>query len=273
MICEHPFYSDKILDCFGDRIAIPCGHCAPCIVNKQQSLCDRMLLESFYHPVMSFVTLTYDDDHLRIFPGSDRATLCREDLHRYLDVIRHYKLPKFSYFCCGEYGDRFSRPHYHCIFFGLDYQLHRSFFEDHWKFGSILSLPVSSGSFRYVAKYVSSPSDSQTFQDYGVEPPFHIMSRGLGTKGFIDGLNNLRADGTFVLRNKVFYMPRYYFNKLVDFNDQFVVDHENSYASKLRSSSFEASRFGLSFKDYDSLLRSSSADALRSKSLNKKSSL
>lgn len=272
MLCEHPWHKKGVNDVFGDPIDIPCGKCPACIVNKQQELVDRMLCEYNLHNQFSFVTLTYDDSHLHISQRSKKPTLCREDLHKYLDVIKHYKaLPKFSYFAAGEYGDKFSRPHYHVIFFGLDYIQHKKFLDSHWKHGSIKVLPVTSSAFRYVSKYISSPSAKETFLDYGVEPPFHLMSKSFGASMYEKHIDEIAKHGFFLLGNRRIEVPRYYYNKLVPFNDLVVLQRETELAEKQRKLSFEANSSHLSVPVYLAQKRRITSSQLRAKSINSKS--
>lgn len=68
------------------------------------------------HDDNSFVTLTYNDDHLP--PG---GTLVKSDFQLFMKRLRK-KLSARSvqvrYFQCGEYGETTQRPHYHAILFG-----------------------------------------------------------------------------------------------------------------------------------------------------------
>lgn len=100
-------------------------------------------------------------------------SLCRLDVRMWLKKSRiQYKrdfgkpLPDFSYAFCGEYGGLRSRPHYHCLFFGLDNE-QIEFLSQRWQkaFGYTLAkeIPVLNpdGSdarmivSKYVGKYIS----------------------------------------------------------------------------------------------------------------------
>ena len=77
-----------------------------------------------------FITLTYDNDHL-----PDDLSLQKEDFQNFMKRFRKHfsytgvhdvvdpKTGKISrpirYYHCGEYGDRFARPHYHACLFNI----------------------------------------------------------------------------------------------------------------------------------------------------------
>jgi len=71
--------------------------------------------EAQMHERNCFLTLTYDDQH---------APLDYSLKHRHWQLfakkLRKKKGP-FRYYMCGEYGETFSRPHYHACLFGMDF--------------------------------------------------------------------------------------------------------------------------------------------------------
>lgn len=87
---------------------VPCGSCIGCRINKTSQWTFRLLLEQKNWDKASFITLTYDDDHL----PSD-ASLHPEDLTLFWKRLRkNLDGRKIKYFACGEYGDATQRPHY-----------------------------------------------------------------------------------------------------------------------------------------------------------------
>lgn len=74
--------------------------------------------ESQLHALNSFVTLTYDDEHLPPF-----ASLNYRDFQLFLKRLRKAHAPKgrIRFFMCGEYGE-LGRPHYHAILFGIAFK-------------------------------------------------------------------------------------------------------------------------------------------------------
>jgi len=63
------------------------------------------------YPNNAFITLTYDDDHLK----SDRLNY--EDFQLFMKRLRKAQDEPIGFFCTGEYGDRNKRPHWHAIVF------------------------------------------------------------------------------------------------------------------------------------------------------------
>lgn len=194
---------------------IPCGWCLNCRKDRQNYFCDRAKYEFKTRLTASFVTFTYDDNHLftECMPSDDGVfchfientkipytTLRYEHLTKFIDNIRHYIKnhpeiqnvlcqPDFSYMYVGEYGDCFNshRPHFHVLFFGLDFAYCRKYFTTFWKRGLIDVLPLLNGGIEYVTKYM----DKQLFGVQAKEEyDNHYISRPrLGcSQGFGKGL-------------------------------------------------------------------------------------
>ena len=69
------------------------------------------------HTYNSFITLTYDDEHL-----PEHSTLVKKHFQDFLKRLRkRFSSHRISFYHCGEYGDQKGRPHYHAILFGLDF--------------------------------------------------------------------------------------------------------------------------------------------------------
>lgn len=278
MSCSRPFKHPTLVDRFGEPIKIPCGSCYSCREDLQRMAVDRMFVAWHSHDVSAFVTFTYDDAHLRFNEGFDRPTLSKQDVHRYLDNIKHrLKKIDFEYFLAGEYGDKFGRPHYHCIFFGLDYQIHKKFFEQSWKLGSVKVLPVNASCFQYVAKYICQPYAKEyrdsNFYDLGLEPPFRKMSRGLGLSVYREHQEELDRQGYFIFHGKKITLNRYYFNKLILRTPMIHVAQDKEHFRIEKRDSEAAKFFGMTLQEYRIEMRERRERFLRQKNLNKKSSL
>lgn len=220
---------------FTQYYKVPCGWCLNCRVDKRNYLKDCLNYEYNNYGCGSFVTFTYDDNHLAplLRQGADgkiNATLCRDDyihfLYRLRSTIARKKLndklinPRFKYLCVGEYGDEFQRPHFHIIFLGLDWLACEKLFLDNWKNGLIDSLPIKEGCFDYVLKYldkqVHGKQAMELYDNQGLERPFHTHSTGLGKGLYLQQMD-------YILNHNYCYksehnldrpLPNYWKNKL-----------------------------------------------------------
>lgn len=68
------------------------------------------------HSANSFVTLTYDDEHLPEHGALRYSDF--QDLVRSLRQRGRHERLRFRYLCAGEYGPETLRPHYHALLFG-----------------------------------------------------------------------------------------------------------------------------------------------------------
>lgn len=66
----------------------------------------------------SFITLTYNDDHIPLYGSLDYADHWTNFLKRFRKAIAPTQI---RYFMVGEYGDLNLRPHYHAIIFGYSF--------------------------------------------------------------------------------------------------------------------------------------------------------
>src|SRR5699024_11074111 len=93
----------------------PCGQCTHCRINKRRAWTLRNMLElEDWSGVASFVTLTYDEDHIP-YP----ALVNRRDPQLFFKLLRYKFGSPLRYFGCAEYGGRTHRPHYHFIIYGM----------------------------------------------------------------------------------------------------------------------------------------------------------
>ena len=131
-----------------EYLEIPCGHCIGCLLDRSRQWADRCMLEAKtqkdkYNRPSCFITLTYDDEHLKDLPYNpdmypdydpDRDTdklvfhsLDKIHLQNFWKRLRSRLDEKYDikirYFACGEYGDfeKTGRPHFHAIIFGYDF--------------------------------------------------------------------------------------------------------------------------------------------------------
>ena len=173
----------------------------------------RMLHELKYHQDSSFITLTYDDEHL-----PPNASLVKADLQKYFKRLRKSIEPKkIRYFACGEYGDQTFRPHYHAILFGLGIK-DKNLIELNWPNGFTTVGLAEPDSIQYVAGYIDKKySGDQAEEEYILknrEPVFRLSSLGLG-RNYCDDQSQQIIDNQYITVKGIKHsIPRYYLKRL-----------------------------------------------------------
>ncbi|AXL14878.1 replication initiator protein [Microviridae sp.] len=146
MICLNSFQVTN----HGVSIPVPCGKCAPCRLNQRQEKAGKILLESKSHEASTFVTLTYNPEHL-----PDDECISSLEMHNLIERMRRKTKRKIRYALCGEYGEfNTKRPHYHMVLFGWNP------FEAEWLLdqvwtekGFIEVSPLTPDRASYIARY------------------------------------------------------------------------------------------------------------------------
>lgn len=195
---------------------VSCGRCINCRRNKSFRWTRRLLMESdaYQDDDMCFLTLTYDDDHLPV-----DGLLNYEHVQGFLKRLRKSVSDRLRFFCCGEYGDTFGRPHYHMILFGHDFftgskiagygengvpLFHHSVIDSAWPFGFAEFGTCDQASIQYVAGYVA--KKYKTDNIHPEAPPFVRMSLkpGIGRLFLEKHVDQIERDGGFYLRGKFY---------------------------------------------------------------------
>lgn len=210
----------------------PCRRCKLCKIDRQNYWSDRLEYEKLDKISSAFVTFTYDSYRCPI-GETGNLTLQREDAKKFIDnlqrQIAYHGLPSklckknWTYYGVGEYGGAFGRPHYHFLFFGLDFWDSKKLFESVWKRGIIDSLPILNGGIRYVLKYIDKQlwgeAAQKTYGDNFIEEPFWSASKGIGSKLFYTQYQRIAMKGTYVnMAGKERPAPDYY-KKLFGYTD------------------------------------------------------
>lgn len=224
-----------------------------------------------YDFIGSFVTLTYDDIYINelsnIIPddfgivdfdnGNFKTipyknnrpvdySLRRKDFRDFIKRLRskinyYYKKhnietldlcrKNFKFIGSGEYGDLFGRPHYHFVFFGLDYEFCCDLIQDCWHFGFIDVKPIKDGAFRYVAKYFNKQLcgsyAKELYDNNNLERPFFTHSLGFGKGLILQQLDFIKKNnGCYLNNNDVLRpLPIYYRNY---FRIRMITDFKNT---------------------------------------------
>lgn len=188
------------------------------------------------HERNSFVTLTYDNEHLPPDGG-----LRVEDWQRFAKRLRKAR-GAFRFFHCGEYGEENRRPHYHACLFGLDFSDDRVLVRrrgesslyvspsltECWGMGhcSVGELTYESAAYvaRYVMKKLTGPAGVEEYsrvdpvsgEVFEVRPPYVTMSRrpGIASSWFAEYGREVYPRDEVVHKGRRFRPPRYYDGKL-----------------------------------------------------------
>jgi len=148
----------------GELLRIPCGGCIGCRVDYSDQWATRIMHEAQMHQDTCYLTLTYDDEKVP-FDGS----VNKSDLRAFWKSLRNKIAPtKVRYVQCGEYGDKFGRPHYHAAVFGYDPKDKQKFkknkqgqwlyrsdsLNEIWGHGFVTIGKLERASARYIAGYI-----------------------------------------------------------------------------------------------------------------------
>jgi len=172
-----------------------------------------------------FLTLTYDDGNL-----PEHGSLVKDHLQKFMKRLRFRYGAGIRFFGCGEYGDKFGRPHYHICIFNFDFN-DRKLFKEHngqryytseslsslWPFGHCIIGDVTFESAAYVARYVTKKlTGALANGHYGpCLPEFTVMSRrpGIGTDFLEKYRKQIYSADFVVLRGMKMQPPKFYDGK------------------------------------------------------------
>lgn len=172
---------------------------------------------------------------------NQEESVSRADRHK--GKFRTDNAYELSYYMCGEYGERTSRPHFHACLFGIDFndkvfhkttdsgeQLYTSETLDNiWGKGYCAIGDVTFKSAAYIARYIMQKYDwgkgkeyeeildpNLTGEIYLRKKPYNQMSRnpGLGQRWFNKFQSDAYPHGKVILpNNHKVNTPKYYDNK------------------------------------------------------------
>lgn len=212
-----PVYNpdDVMPDDVTEYIDIPCRSCPECYAQSRREWISRAIAEAQLHDRMCFVTLTYDDNHVPTaeIPDMDgvlmrHQTLQYKDFQLFMKRLRkHFGDLRIRFMCCGEYGSKTYRPHYHAILYGIGLQdfpdliVHNrnsqgdilyisKTLDNIWQNGYILIGDCNVMTISYVAGYVDKKSTivkgKRFYEVTGICPPFirSSLRPGLGADWF-----------------------------------------------------------------------------------------
>lgn len=212
---------------------VPCGKCMPCRINKTQEWLIRLEYERMEHRDNTFLTLTYDDEHIPKDKSLDQKamSLFMKRLRRHIDY-------PVKYYGVGEYGETekkywnadpkfvHGRPHYHVLLFGFDGDKNRDLLADMWPFcdRDLFLNPyfkavgeVNGDSIRYVCDYLQKKQyGEKSVEEYGdADPPFSRSSQNLGLSAFLrEDIASIKKNGYILYNGRKVPIPRYFREKI-----------------------------------------------------------
>lgn len=227
-------------------IKLPCGQCIGCRLKRSASWAIRCMHEASLYEKNCFITLTFNNEWL-----PKNGSLDVRDFQLFMKRLRKKYGEGIRFFHCGEYGERFKRPHYHGCLFNFDFadrelwsvrrgiNLYTSKdLAELWPFGFSTVGDVTFESAAYVARYITKKITGEralehyTDIDYETgevlterKPEYVTMSRrpGIG-KGWIEKYMSDVYPDDFVLRNGSKLTPPKYYDSQFEIVDPFMMD-------------------------------------------------
>lgn len=212
-------------------LSLPCQQCIECRLARSREWATRCMHEAQMHDSSYFVTFTYDDDSVPLSLEYRHFQLFMKRLRRALPS------QKLRFFMCGEYGERFGRPHYHACIFGLHLSDLKLFSDKRgvklwtsellsstWNKGFVSVGAVTFESAQYVASYIFKKYtgkdadrhyacvDAETGECFQRVPEFVKMSLkpGIGARWFDKFKDDLYNHDHAIVRGSETKVPRYY---------------------------------------------------------------
>lgn len=239
-----------------DILQLPCGTCIGCRLAYSREWADRCYLESKMHKHNYWITLTYDDLHMKTIESIDKktgevirvGTLVRKDLQNFLKRLRETWKRKFShenilFYGCGEYGEKYHRPHYHVSLFNLpipdieiwywengQFTYKSELIEKLWGMGRVTinenSWATSAYTARYMLKKAKGKEAVKEFKETGLAPEFTAMSLkpAIGKSYYDAHKKDIYGNDTILILKKMgqpmHRKPPRYFDKLMEQEDE-----------------------------------------------------
>lgn len=194
------------------QLAIPCGQCPGCRLERARQWSMRVINEASLYKDNAWVTLTYAPENL-----PPLGQLHYPHFQRFMRYLRRQQNKTVRFYMCGEYGENFSRPHYHACLFNVSFSdlklqcmsnglplFNSSTLSKLWPHGHSLIGELNKQTAGYTARYVMKKvlgfnsrdyyraTDPETGLEYQRIPEFTRMSLkpGIGAAWF----NKFKAD-------------------------------------------------------------------------------
>lgn len=213
------------------ELLLPCGQCVGCREERSRQWAMRIMHETEEYQDNCFITLTYDQEKV---PADGSLNL--KHYQDFMKRLRKESDHKIRFYHCGEYGEKFKRPHYHALLFNHDFadktylktvnenKVYTSDTLDKlWPWGYHLIGNVTFASAAYVARYVMKKVNGKIQEEHyqGKRPEYATMSRrpGIGKAYYEKYKKEIYPDDFIVQDGHKCKPPRFYDN-LLDKDDK-----------------------------------------------------
>lgn len=234
----------------GDKLELPCGRCVGCLGDRSRAWSIRCMHEASLYDSNLFLTLDYAPEHL---PSS--LSLEYRDFQNFMKRLRKAvrgvstapdgRRP-VRFFCAGEYGAQYRRPHWHVLLFNVDFAdkvryvngtMRSSLAEELWSKGNVVIGEVNAASAAYVAGYTLSKRygnadhyedvcSTETGEVFSRRPEFVSMSRrpGIGAWWYAKFGGDLFPHDHAVQDGKLYKVPSYYWRAFQESGEPSVIE-------------------------------------------------
>lgn len=201
-----------------------------CRVARAREWSTRIMHEMGSWDDSVFATLTYDQDHL-----PPDGSISKDELQRFFKRLRKALGDrKIRYYACGEYGEKFNRPHYHAILFGVGF-MDKPILDKAWGLGFIKLGTVTYDSARYVADYIikglNGPKAKEVYGDKQI--PFRLLSKGMGKEFAEQNAKQIADTLQITIHGAQVGIPRYY-RKIVGITTEMLAEKAAEADDKVR---------------------------------------
>lgn len=218
-----------------EKLQLPCGQCIGCKLDRSLSWAIRCTEEAQLHTQNSFITLTYNSKHL-----PHDGSLTPSHFVNFIKKLRHNIKPRqIRYYMCGEYGAKFTRPHYHACLFGLDFpdkEIHEEnegillytsvILEEIWGRGFCTIGELNFETAAYTARYIAKKQNGDKAEEHyttthpltgdiiRLQSEYNTMSRkpGIGKDWYDKYTSDIYPSDFLIYKGKTIRTPRYYDN-------------------------------------------------------------
>ena len=223
-------------DSNGIKLTVSCKQCTGCRQEYARQWAMRNIHEASLWLNNIFITLTYNDQNL-----PEHNILVKKDFQDFMKRLRKHKKANtknpIRFFHCGEYGEKFGRPHYHAILFNTNFNDRKPIpgqknlttsdtLKKLWGKGHVSIGDVTFQSASYVAGYVQKKIngkqkedhyrriDKTTGETWVLPQEYATMSRRPGIAGlwFAKHKKDVYPSDNIHINGKEMRPPKYYDN-------------------------------------------------------------